>query len=451
MQEQEQINTKINFGSASFKKYFANTGWMFGEKIVRLLLTFFVGIYIVRYLGPEQFGLLGYALGFVGLFSTISTLGLDGIVTRELVKTPGKKDVLLGTAFILRLVGAVVSVLLLSIGIWITQDDSFTVIMMFIIASASFFQTFGVIEYFFQSRVEAKYAVIIQFASVLLTSLIKLIFIFSGASLIYFAIAAGIEFVFLAIGFVIIYKKRSFNIFDWSFSKSVASSLLKDSWPLILSGMVVAIYVKIDQVLIKNMMGNEPNGYYTAAARLCEAWYFIPIAITNSLFPAVINAKQTSEVLYKSRLQKLYDIVTWLAVLIALPVTFFSEEIITFLLGEKFLPSAPVFVIYIWAGVAVFLGVASSRFLILENLTKLSFYRTAMGMVINVILNLILIPKYGIIGSAYATLISYSAATFSIGISRTTFHQLGMMLKSILFINFYKFIIILWQSRLKKK
>ena len=95
MQEQEQINTKINFGSASFKKYFANTGWMFGEKIVRLVLTFFVGIYIVRYLGPEQFGLLGYALGFVGLFSTISTLGLDGIVTRELVKTPDKKDVLL--------------------------------------------------------------------------------------------------------------------------------------------------------------------------------------------------------------------------------------------------------------------------------------------------------------------------------------------------------------------
>jgi O-antigen/teichoic acid export membrane protein len=138
-------------------------------------------------------------------------------------------------------------------------------------------------------------------------------------------------------------------------------------------------------------------------------------------------------------------------VLIALPVTFFSEAIITFLLGERFLPSAPVFVIYIWAGVAVFLGVASSRFLILENLTKLSFYRTAMGMVINVILNLILIPKHGIIGSAYATLISYSAATFSIGISKTTFHQLGMMLKSILFINFYKFIIILWQSRLKKK
>lgn len=424
---------------------------MFGEKIVRMILTFFVGIYVVRYLGPEQFGLLGYAIGFVGLFSTISTLGLDGIVTRELVKSPDKKDLLLGTAFLLRIIGAVMSVSLLAVGLLITQDDSSTIILMFIIASSTFFQSVGVIEYFFQSRVEAKYAVLAQFGSVLLTSSFKLFLILSGAPLIYFAFATSFEFLILSIGLLIIYRQRSFNLFSWKFSKSLAFTLLSESWPLILSGMVVAIYVKIDQVLIKNIMGNEPNGFYTAAARLCEAWYFIPVAITNSLFPAVINAKQSSEVLYKSRLQKLYDIVTWLAVLIALPVTFYSEEIILFLLGERFLPSAPVFVIYIWAGVAVFLGVASSRFLILENLTKLSFYRTAMGMVLNVILNLVLIPTYGIIGSAYATLISYSVATFSIGISRTTFHQLGMMLKSILFINFYKFVKNLWLSRLKKK
>ncbi|MBZ0201106.1 MAG: flippase, partial [Ignavibacteriaceae bacterium] len=291
MPGEDQINTKINFGSEAFKKYFANTGWMFGEKIVRMILAFFVGIYVVRYLGPEQFGLLGYAIGFVGLFSTISTLGLDGIVTRELVKTPHKKDLLLGTAFLLRIIGAVASVSLLAVGLLITQDDSSTIILMFVIASSTFFQSVGIIEYFFQSRVEAKYAVLVQFTGVLLTSAFKLFLILSGASLIYFAAATSLEFLILSVGFIIIYRQRSFNILSWKFSKSLAFTLLSESWPLILSGMVVAVYVKIDQVLIKNIMGNEQNGYYTAAARLCEAWYFIPVAITNSLFPAVINAK----------------------------------------------------------------------------------------------------------------------------------------------------------------
>ena len=171
------------------------------------------------------------------------------------------------------------------------------------------------------------------------------------------------------------------------------------------------------------------------------------MAITASLFPAIINAKQISEKLYLSRLQKLYDLMAWMAILIALPVTFFSKEITFILLGAKYLPSAPVLTIYIWAGVATFLGVASSQYLITENLTKLSFYRTLIGLIVNVILNLILIPKIGIIGSAVATLVSYSMATISIGFTKRTYHQLVMMMQSILFINMFKFIVLKWQHR----
>ncbi len=450
MQEQEQINTKINFGSASFKKYFANTGWMFGEKIVRLVFAAVVGILIARYLGPEQFGLLNYAISFVGLFSTIAVLGLDGIVTRELVKAPDKKNLLLGTAFLLRVAGTILSLFLLGIGLLIVQDVSFTIILILIIASSSFFQSLGVIEYFFQSRVEAKYAVLVQFSSVVLTSIIKLSLIYYKASLIYFAIVTALEFVFLASGFIIIYKNRSYNLFDWKFSKVMAKELLKDSWPLILSGMVVSIYMKVDQVLIKKMLTDKDVGYYAAAVRLSEAWYFIPTAIANSLFPAIINAK-SNPALYKARLQKLYDLLTWIAIGIAVPVTIFADEIIVVLLGENYLPSSGVLTIYIWAGVAVFLGVASSKFLILESLTKLSFYRTFLGMIVNVILNIWLIPLYGITGSALATLVSYSLATFAIGISKKTYHQLPMMLKSILFINLIFVIRNLWLYRLKKK
>ena len=228
---------------------------------------------------------------------------------------------------------------------------------------------------------------------------------------------------------------------QWQFKSSTAFILLKDAWPLVLSGVVIAIYMKIDQVMIKNMLSNKEVGYYAVAVKLSEAWYFIPMAICTSLFPAIVKAKQVSEKLYLSRLQKLYDILAWMAIGIAIPVTFLSDFIIETLFGAKFLPAAPVLTIYIWAGVATFLGVASSQYLISENMTRLSFFRTLMGMIINVILNLWLIPIYGIVGSALATLVSYSIATISIVFSKKTSFHLLMMLRSILFIDlfFYKF------------
>jgi O-antigen/teichoic acid export membrane protein len=441
LQEENKINTKINFGSDSFKKYFANTSWLFAEKIIRLLLAFVVSVLTIKYLGPEQFGILTYSLSFVGLFSTLAVLGLDSIIVRELVKNPEKKDILLGSVFLLRLAGAVLTISLISIGVLLTGDDPFTTILIFIIASSTFFQSFSVIEYYFHSRVEAKYPVIVQFVTVVITSIIKLAFIYYEFPLIYFAVIFSVEFLMLAAGYLIVYKNKGLKIWNWKFNKNLAVSLLSDSWPLILSGLVIAVYMKIDQVMIKNMLTETDVGYYGTAVRLAEAWYFIPVILTSSLFPAIINAKKANEELYLSRLQKLYDILAWLAIGIAIPVTFLSEFIIVDLIfGEEFLPAASVLTIYIWAGVAVFLGVASSQYLIAENLTKLSFIRTLLGMIANVLLNLWLIPIYGITGSAVATLISYSVATFSIGLSRKTGYQFIMMFKSIFLINLFKII-----------
>ena len=239
---------------------------------------------------------------------------------------------------------------------------------------------------------------------------------------------------------------RDLILFNWSYKKNIAIDLLKDSWPLILSGLVIVIYMKIDQVMIKNMLSDTEVGYYAAAVRISEAWYFIPTAICTSLFPSIINAKKINNILYISRLQKLYDILTWFAIAVALPITLFSTFIVGILFGHEYLASAPVLTIYIWAGLPVSLGVASSQYLVNENLTKISFSRTFIGMVTNVLLNFIFIPIYGIIGSAFATLISYSLATFSIGFSKKTFSQLKMMLNSVLLITLFKYVRGLWQS-----
>jgi O-antigen/teichoic acid export membrane protein len=425
------IKTKIDFSSGSFKKYLTNTSWLFFERIIRILISFVVSIYVVRYLGPKDFGLYSYVLSFFWLFGSLSTVGLEAISTREIVKQPERADEINGTVFILRLIGSLAAIILIGITLLITGEDSFTALLILITSSSFLFQSFSVIEYYFRGIVKAKYNAYALSISVILASLFKIILILIKAPLLYFVFAIVFEYLALAVGLVIVYNLNKLSIFKWKFSKKLAVGLLKDSWPLMLSGLVVMIYMRIDQILIKHMINEEAVGYYAAAVRICEAWYFIPVTLCNSIFPAIVNAKNVSEEFYNNRMQKLYDLLAWLAIGIAIPVTIFSDQIISILFGSNFAPASPVLIIYIWAGVAVFLGVASSQYLINENLTKLSFIRTSTGMIINVIFNLVLIPVYGIVGSAVATLVSYTIVTFLLTFHKKFVLQFQMMLKAL--------------------
>jgi O-antigen/teichoic acid export membrane protein len=440
LQEEKKIDTKINFRSDSFKKYFSNTSWLLFEKIARLVLNFFVTIAVIRYLRPDEFGLYSYAISFYGLFVAFVSLGLESISIRELVKHPEKRDEILGSVFYTQLGGAIIAISLIILALLITSEELFTSTLILIISISSFFQTFNIIDYYFRSMVKAKYSVYVLFTSVLMVSIIKFTLIIVNAPLIYFIVAYSFEFVFNAIGYFIVYHLQKQKVVKWKFDKNLALDLLKDSWPLILSGVVVSIYMKVDQVLIKNMLDVKEVGYYAAAVRLSESWYFIPVAISNALFPAIVNAKNISRELYITRLQKLYDVLAWIAIGISIPVSFFSADIINLLYGSKYLSSAPILTIYIWAGAAVFLGVASSQYLVTENLTKISLMRTSIGMIANVILNIILIPIYGIIGSAVATLISYTLSTFSIVLFKNSRQQFLMLIKAIIFIDVLKYL-----------
>lgn len=433
--------TKINFRSEAFIKYFKNTGWLLAEKLIRIFFGFTVNILLVRYLGAEDFGVFSYALSYVGLFTALATLGLDSIITRELVNRPHEKNKILGSVFILRLIGASTAFILIFIMLTVTGENAVNKTAILILSTGMFFQSFYVIEYFFHSQIKGKFVAIVQSSSIVITSLIKLYFIFSGASLISFIIVQAAEIMIIAAGFVLTFKFQKEKIFNWKFDKILSIKLLKDAWPLILAGVVVGIYVRIDQIMIEKMLNSTELGFYAAAVRLCEVWYFIPMVITTSLFPAILNAKNSDENLYQSRLQKLYDLMAFISIGIALPVTFLSGFIMSTLYGSEFIVGSTVLTIYIWAGVPTFLGVASSQYLISENLTKISFYRTTIGLIANIFLNLILIPKYGINGAAYATLISYSIATLSIGTNKKTFPQLVLIIKSLFFVSLLKFIV----------
>jgi O-antigen/teichoic acid export membrane protein len=446
---QGNIKTKIDFSSDSFKKYFANTSWLFFERFLRMGISFVVSIFVVRYLGPKDFGLFSYALSFFWLFGSLSTLGLESITTREIVKHPDKKDEINGTVFYLRIAGSICAIFLIGITLLLTGEDTFTAALIMILSGSFLFQSFSVIEYYFRGIVQAKYNAYALSASVILASVFKIILILLKAPLIYFVISVVFEYAVLAIGLVGVYRYNNLSIFSWKYSKTFASSLLKDSWPLALSGIVVMVYMRIDQIMIKNMMSVEAVGYYSVAVRLSEAWYFIPVTLCNSIFPAIVNAKNVSLEFYNNRMQKLYDLLTWLAIGIAVPVTIFSSQIIQLLFGSEFSSASPVLTIYIWAGVAVFLGVASSQYLINENLTKLSFNRNLMGMLLNVILNLILIPNYGIIGAAIATVISYSSIIFMLSLHPRFKSQFKMITKSVLLITFFQYLMKFFDNRRK--
>ncbi|MGE3613200.1 MAG: flippase [Sulfurimonas sp.] len=426
-----------------FMKYFKNTSWLFGEKILRMFVGLFVGIWVARYLGPEQFGLFSYAQSFVGLFTAIATLGLDGIVVRELVKDESRRDELIGTAFWLKLIGAFGVLIVLAIAIHFTSNDSYTNTLVFIIASATIFQAFNVIDMYFQAKVMSKFVVYANVISLFISSLIKVVLILYEAPLIAFAWTVLFDSAVLALGFVYFYVRHSASSVEShsklkikyiTFSRVTALSLLKDSWPLILSGIVISIYMKIDQVMIQEMMGSEAVGQYAAAVRISEAWYFIPIVVASSLFPAIINAKKISEELYYARLQKLYDLMVWMAIAIALPMTFLSDWVVNLLYGEQYSQAGNVLMIHIWAGIFVFLGVASGKWFTAENLQMLSFWRTFYGMTINVVLNFMLLPNYGIQGAAVATLISQIIAAYISDLLNTRTRRMFWMKSKSIFI-----------------
>ncbi len=394
----------------SFMKYFQNISWLFVEKIIRIGISFFIGIWVARYLGAEQFGLYSYAQSFVGLFAAIATLGLDQIIIRELVKDETQRDVLLGTAFALKLFGAFLVLFVLAIAVKFTSNDFDTNLLIFIIASSTIFQSFNVIDFYFQSKVLSKYVVFVNIASFIISSFIKIILILNEAPIIAFVYIILFDSIIVSFGYLYIYLHKNLNIKSWKFSKTKAKQLLKTSWPLIPASIAISIYLKIDQVMIKEILDNEAVGQYAVAVKLSELWTLIPAILIPTLFPAIIKAKKESDHLYYRRLQQLYDVMIWLAVMIAIPVSFFSYSIVDILFGEQYTEAGSVLSIHVWANIFIFLGTANAKWFIVENYTKKLLFRTALGAVLNIVGNLILIPMYGIQGAAFATLLSQASS-----------------------------------------
>ncbi len=397
------------WANAGFQRYFRNTGWMFAAQIFSMGVSFISTIIIARRLGPLNFGQLSYANSFISIFSILATLGIDYILYRDLIKNPEKRREYLGSAFIIKLVGGGITASIAVISSYFYSQDDVSRFLILILSGTFFFNAFQIINYEFQARVKSKYPSIISFIINFVINALEVIVILNGKGVIYLAFVALFGTVSYAILYVLFYERKlNEKILDWKFDKQITIELLKDSWPLIFTGTFSLIYARIDQVLIKNMLGASEVGIYSVAVTLAEVWGFIPSIIVLSLFPAVINAKKTSLESYHSRLRKLSFLLLTLAVIIASIVTTVAPFIIRLIYGPAFSDSIIILQIYVWACIGTFLTALASNYLITENYKKVIVFMTVIPMTVNIILNLLWIPKYGIAGSAYATLISYS-------------------------------------------
>lgn len=400
---------RLLFAHRGFRKYAINTSWLFLERIVRMGLALVVGIYVVRYLGPSEFGQLSYAQSFVALFAPISALGLDTVLVRDLVKQPERTAVLLGTVFWLKVAGAALTVLLIAVAVIFTTNTPQDNLFIGILSVGLFLQSTSVVDLFFQSVARSRYVVWVQLVQTALSSITKVGLVLVEAPLWLFVASYIFDAVCLAVGFLLLAKmQKILSLFRW-FSTQQAGYLLRESLPLVFAGLAVALYMRIDQVMLKEMVGNDAVGQFSAALKLSEAWYFIPMAICSSVFPAIIASKGQEET-YRNRLQQLYNVLVWLSVCAAIPVSLLADILVNFLYGAAYAEAATVLRIHVWTAPFVFLGVAMSNWLIAEGMSKKSLYRTLLGVLVNVVANFLLIPLYGVVGAAVATLLSQITA-----------------------------------------
>ena len=395
------MNSLLN--NPSFRKYFANTSWLLAERIFRMAVQLFVGIYVARYLGPERFGLLSYANSYVGIFTAIAILGLDGIVVRELVKSPDQRDTLLGTSFLLKVVGTLLMWVLILATLFFSNNDPLTSALIAIIAFGVLFQTFNVIDYNFQAEVKLKYVVHSQIVQLIVSSITKLVLILKGLPLVWFAAVYSLDAIILAVGLAYAYSRNSGSIKKWKWNAKVALALLLDSWPLMFAYMSYLIYAKIDRIMIKEMLDEHNVGIYSAAYILYEAPLFISLMIAKSVYPILVQYYQDNKIKFFQLYSTLSSYMTLLSYLIVLFIFIFHEILIQITFGESFEESSKILMLLSFGMIPMFNAFLRSSYITISGNQKIILYTTLFSAMLNIVLNLLLIKAYGVIGAVYAT------------------------------------------------
>lgn len=405
---------------AGLRKYFHNTSWLFVDKVVRLGSVLITSIFITRYLGPELFGQLNYASAFVGMFFALTSMGLDDILVRDLVRMPDQRNKLMGTVAGIKLGGAVL-LFVTVLGLALAKGmDSMKLTMVIIIASAEFLKPMVVVEQYFYSQVKGRTSAQVNIAQAIIASAFRLGLIAIHAPLVWFAWSYIVEMAVSVVGYQIAYRKQGSTWRTWEYSKETAIYLLRQSWPLLVYGLALYVQAKIDQVMIGDILSKTLGeaaadaevGQYSAALKMIEALGFIPTIVVASFAPAITRARAKDRGLYEERLVNLYRLMFILFLTVSVPLYFVAEPAMVLLFGEEFRMAGYLLSLFAIRLFFTNMGVAKSSFITNESLFKYSLITAVVGATLNITMNYLLIPTYQSIGAIWAMIVSFFISIF---------------------------------------
>ena len=412
------IRTMI--GSSGFQKYLRNTSWLFVDRVIRLSLVLVTGIFVTRYLGAEQFGQLNYASALVGLFFILTHLGLNEIIVRDLVRHPERENELMGSALVLKFLGSVVLVLSVLAFALLKGMSTLTLSMVVIIASAELLKPMMVVEYYYLSKTRGRVVAKVNIVQALVGSAFRIAMIFMDAPLIWFACSYAAETLAYSIGFLVAYRYDGKHLRALQYSRRMATYLMRQSWPLVIYGIALHIQLRIDQVMIFDILSktlgeeeaNAEVGQYSVALKMVESLGFLPVIIQTSLAPAIARARIQDQALYESRLVNQYRLMFLLFLATSIPLYFVAEPLIVALYGEDFRKAGSLLALFAMRLIFPFMGVAKTSFISNESLFKFSLLTAVVGALVNIGLNMALIPTMRSAGALWATMISFIVGIF---------------------------------------
>ncbi len=387
-------------------KILRNVFWAVLGKFVNMFGMLFLGILVARYLGPDRYGLMNYVISYVSIFSVLAGFGMTSIEVRELSSHPENRDKILGTCFFIRLFFAFLAYVVLVIIVMISNKDHYCIILIISYAFVLFTGCFEVIRNYFSSIIKNEYVVKSEITRTIIGAIIKIILLMIHSPLEWFIIASVFDTVLVSSGYVISYNKEVGSIRAWSFDKNKVSYYVKQAFPLVLSGASIVIYERIDQVMIGDLLNKAEVGYFATAGRFLGLILFLPGIMTQTVVPLLVQSLNRNRIEYEEKAKQVVSIVTWISIFLASIVSCLSYWIIYYTYGVQYLAAVPVLQILAWKTVGMGLSGAAGQLIIIEKIHKWAVFRNLIGCAVCICLNLLMIPIYGIIGSAFITIIT---------------------------------------------
>ena len=389
-----------------------NAGAIIAGKIAQSLFGFVVGLLTARYLGPSNYGLISYAGAYTAFFAAASSLGTNNLLVKEFVDRPEDEGLIIGSTITMRLLASAAAIfIILAASCFLDAGEKLTILIVGITSlSLLFQQPAEVLDFWFQARLESRVTAIATLIAYAVSTAFKVYLLASHKSVIFFAMVSSLDFLCLGLLLAGRYQKAGGRALRCSFT--YGKSLLLKSYPLILSGMMFAVYSQVDKLMLKNLISETETGYYTLAYSLCTLWCFVLNAIITSYYPVIMtHAREQNEELFNQKNKELYAIIFYSSTLVSIVLCVFASPLVGILYGEHYMPSAPLVRIITWYTSLTFLGSARAAWTVAKGLQKYLFTINLLSAVSNVILNLLFIPKAGAAGAALASLISHVLIT----------------------------------------